>query len=50
VHQLFVHFKKAYNWVRRDILYNILIEFVIPMKLDSVIRMCVERKPIMKCG
>jgi len=41
VHQLFIHFKKAYDLVRRDILYNILIEFGIPMKPDSVIRMCV---------
>jgi hypothetical protein len=41
VHQLFIHFKKAYDLVRRDILYNILIQFGIPMKLDSVIRMCV---------
>jgi len=33
VHQLFIDFKKAYNLVRREILYNILIEFHIPMKL-----------------
>ena len=31
VHQLFVDFEKAYDSVRREILYNILIEFVIPM-------------------
>ena len=30
VHQLFIDFKKAYNSVRREVLYNILIEFVSP--------------------
>jgi hypothetical protein len=33
VHQLFKDFKKAYDSVRREILYNILIEFGIPIKL-----------------
>ena len=33
-------FKKAYDSVRREILYNILIEFGIPMKLVRVIKMC----------
>jgi hypothetical protein len=33
VHQLFADFKKAYESVRREALYNILIEFLIPMKL-----------------
>jgi hypothetical protein len=27
VHQLFIDFKKAYDSVRREVLYNILIEF-----------------------
>ena len=40
VHQLFVDFKKVYNSVRRKALYNILMEFVIPMKLVRVIKMC----------
>jgi hypothetical protein len=33
VHQLFIDFKKAYDSVRRELLYNILIEFGVPMKL-----------------
>jgi len=40
VHQLFIDFKKAYDSVRRDFLYNILIEFHIPMKLVRLIKMC----------
>ena len=37
VHQLFIDFKKAYDSVRREVLYNILIEFSIPMKLVRLI-------------
>jgi hypothetical protein len=33
VHQLFIDFKKAYDSVRREALYNIVIEFGIPKKL-----------------
>ena len=40
VHQLFIDFKKAYDSVRREVLYNILIEFGIPMKLVRLIKMC----------
>jgi hypothetical protein len=40
VHQLFIDFKEAYDSVRREVLYNILIEFVIPMKLVWLIEMC----------
>jgi len=36
VHQLFIDFKKAYDSVRREILYKILIEFGIPRKLVSL--------------
>jgi len=30
LHQLFIDFKTAYDSVRREVLYNILIEFVYP--------------------
>ena len=40
VHQLFIDFKKAYDSVRREVLYNILIEFGIPKKLVRLIKMC----------
>jgi negative regulator of genetic competence, sporulation and motility len=33
VHQLFTDFKKTYDSVRREALYNILIEFGTPTKL-----------------
>jgi hypothetical protein len=36
VHKLFIHFKKAYDSVRRETLYNILIDFGIRMKLVHV--------------
>jgi hypothetical protein len=39
VHQLFIDFKKAYDTVRRVVLYNILIEFGVPMKLVRPNRM-----------
>jgi len=42
VHQLFIDFKKAYDSVRRVDLYNILIEFGIPMKLVRLIKMCLS--------
>jgi hypothetical protein len=31
--QIFVDFKKAFDSVRREVLYNILVEFGVPMKL-----------------
>ena len=40
MHQLFIDFKKACNSVRREVLYNTLIEFDIPMKLVRLIKMC----------
>jgi hypothetical protein len=40
VNQLFIDFKKAYDSVRREVLYSILIEFGIPRKLVRLIQMC----------
>jgi hypothetical protein len=40
VHQLFIGFKKAYDSIRREALYNILIEFGIPRKLVGLIKVC----------
>jgi hypothetical protein len=40
VHQVFIDFKEAYDSVRKMVLYNILIEFGIPMKLVRLIKMC----------
>jgi hypothetical protein len=38
--QLFINFKNAYDLVRREVLYNILIVFVLPMKLVRLIKTC----------
>jgi hypothetical protein len=42
VYKLFRHFKKVYDSVRREVLYNILIEFGVPMKLLRLIKMCLN--------
>ena len=42
VHQLFIDFKKAYDSVRREALYNILIEFGIPKKLVRLLKRTAE--------
>jgi hypothetical protein len=44
VHQLFIDFMKAYDSVRREVLYNILIEFGVPIKLVRLIKMCLNDK------
>jgi len=40
LNQLFIDFKKACDSVRRELMYNILIGFGIPMKLVRLIKMC----------
>jgi hypothetical protein len=42
-HQLFIDFEKAYGSVRREVLYNILIESGIPRKLVGLIKMCLNK-------
>jgi hypothetical protein len=41
-HQLFTYLKKAYDSVTREVLYNILTEFGIPMRLARLITMCLN--------
>jgi hypothetical protein len=48
VHQLFIDFKKAPDSVRREVLYNILIDFGIPRKQVGLIQMC-STKPTVQC-
>jgi hypothetical protein len=42
VHQLFIDFKKTCESFRMEVLYNILIEFGIQMKLVSLIKLCLN--------
>jgi hypothetical protein len=42
VHQLFANFKKTYDSVGGEVLYNILIEFGVPMKIVRLIKMCIK--------
>jgi hypothetical protein len=42
VHQLFIDFKKAYDSVRREVLYYILTEFGVNMILVRFIKMCLN--------
>jgi hypothetical protein len=40
VHQLFKDFEKAYDSVRREIIYNIIIDLGVPKNLVRLIKMC----------
>ena len=40
MHLLFIFFQKVYSTVRKEVLYDILIEFGIPMKV--AIKMCLN--------
>jgi hypothetical protein len=42
VHQLFRDFKKVYDSVRREVLYNILMEFGVLMELVRLIKTCLN--------
>jgi hypothetical protein len=42
IHQLFIEFEIAYDSVRREVLYNILIEFGVLMKLVRLIKVCLN--------
>jgi hypothetical protein len=42
VYQTFISFKESYDLVRREVLYNILMEFGVPMKLVRLIKMCLN--------
>jgi hypothetical protein len=42
VHQIFIDFKKTYDSVKREVLYNILLEFGTPNKLVRIIKMCLN--------
>ena len=42
MHRLFIDYTKAYDSVRREVLYNILTEFGIPMKLARLIKTCLN--------
>jgi hypothetical protein len=42
IQQLFIYFKKAYDAVRGEVLYNILIKFGILMKLVRLIKLCLN--------
>ncbi|KAJ4437209.1 hypothetical protein ANN_17344 [Periplaneta americana] len=41
-YMLFIEFKKPYDSIKREVLYNMLIEFDIPKKLVRLIKMCLS--------
>jgi hypothetical protein len=50
VHQLFIDFKNAYDSIKREVLYNILLEFDIPKKLVRLIKMCLNEISKVRIG
>jgi purine nucleoside phosphorylase len=43
VHRLFIDFKNIYDSVKREVLYNIITECGVPMKLVRLIKMCLNK-------
>jgi len=42
VHHTYTDFKKRYDSVRREVMYNVLTESGMPMKLVILIKMCLN--------
>jgi hypothetical protein len=42
VHHLLIGFKKAYDSTRREVLYDILAKFAVPVKLVRFIKICLN--------
>jgi len=49
LHQLFIDLEKACDFVRREVLCSILIEFCMPMELFRLIKMCLNRTSSKVC-
>jgi hypothetical protein len=49
VYQLLIGFKKAYDSIRREVLYNILTELGTPMNLVRLSKMCANETYIKAC-
>jgi hypothetical protein len=49
IHQLFVDFKKAYDSISREVLYNILRQFGVTMRQVRLIKMCLKETYIKVC-
>jgi hypothetical protein len=45
VHQLFIDFKKAYDSVRKEVLYDNLIDFGVTTKVVRLSKMCIKQSP-----
>ena len=42
VHQLYIDFKKSYDSVRREVLYNVLVEFGVTVKVVRLVKICLN--------
>jgi len=42
VHQIFIDLKKAYDSVKREVLYNILLQFGTPKNVVRLIQVCLN--------